>query len=49
MSNTILRNENVSVTLKSLGGELTSIKDAHQAPCVRKKQRESREKVWRSS
>ena len=28
MSNTILRNENVSVTLKSLGGELTSIKDA---------------------
>ena len=23
MSNTILRNENVSVTLKSLGGELT--------------------------
>ena len=27
MSNTILRNENVSVTLKSLGGELTSIKD----------------------
>ena len=28
MSNTILRNENVSVTLKSLGGDLTSIKDA---------------------
>lgn len=28
MSNTILHNENVSVTLKSLGGELTSIKDA---------------------
>ena len=28
MSNTILKNKNVSVTLKSLGGELTSIKDA---------------------
>ena len=28
MSNTTLHNENVSVTLKSLGAELTSIKDA---------------------
>ena len=28
MSNTTIQNQNVSVTLKSLGGELTSIKDA---------------------